>query len=646
MSILFDDASSQYASIASVPSLSFPFAVACWLYTDDLETDQILAAFNDASSEDNYYSLEIFGKHAEVTEITTVADRSGSDSLDSEHFLIDSPNDLYYVWFSIDSGSIDPAPSGRTGIEVPINQDDSADAVATALQAVLDAEADFGAAVNSNVVTVTNADIGDVTDAVDFDTSFAFNVIQQGTDNAILRGKLVDNSSVVEQADSSNYLVQDTWHHALVIFNSATDVRLYLDDVESLSPGGTAVTPTGVDTLSIGRLSKATPTQYMSGRIAEVTSWDLTTVFTAAERNDLATDKQSALLVRSDELTYHAPMYDASNPIIDIVGRRNAAPVSAPVVADHPPIQQFEPEVFQRFRAGPIEFTRDVLSAIGFTQQANWELTRYVSSSLSFNQATAHNVRFVDVQSNLELEDEVTKQGTLNVSIEHSLSLTQLYGPTEEETASNDISFTQEAARAGDPSSDILFEGVVAPEKSTGVSNDVSFSQDASAQQEVTKPLSSDIQFGQVVSAYTIRNCDEHEYSPGGGMPSINFGVRDDIILSYSGGSITLRNPDFGNTESVDVDRVLNISRGGTPNFMRDPQWTKSTTHSISIAAMTRVKAQELLTFLQGSLGLLVTYTDYEDQDWDGIITNPDAAVVDEGDCRFSVNLTIESTRA
>ncbi len=126
----------------------------------------------------------------EVSDVVTVADVGGN--LGGKYFLLDAPQTAYYVWIDVDDLSSDPAPSSRTGIEIDITTGDTADVVASAIQAAVDSVFDFSASVITNTVTITNANDGDVTDAVDVDTGFTINVTQQGKDIPIIHWKVVD----------------------------------------------------------------------------------------------------------------------------------------------------------------------------------------------------------------------------------------------------------------------------------------------------------------------------------------------------------------------------------------------------------------------------------------------------------------------
>lgn len=127
-------------------------------------------------------ATQVVGTQAEITDITCEADIAGS--LSGEHITINAPGIEYYPWFDVDDmGSEDPKLPGKTGIPVGIAANDTANAIATALAAAVNAKADFGATADGAVVTITNAAAGAVTDATNGDTgwSTAPNVTTQGS---------------------------------------------------------------------------------------------------------------------------------------------------------------------------------------------------------------------------------------------------------------------------------------------------------------------------------------------------------------------------------------------------------------------------------------------------------------------------------
>lgn len=76
-----------------------------------------------------------------VTDITLAADTSGNKN--STFLLFGSASDakLYYLWFNINSAGVDPAVAGRVGIEVDGATNASANTLATAARAAINASA-------------------------------------------------------------------------------------------------------------------------------------------------------------------------------------------------------------------------------------------------------------------------------------------------------------------------------------------------------------------------------------------------------------------------------------------------------------------------------------------------------------------------
>jgi hypothetical protein len=103
----------------------------------------------------------------------------------------------------------------------------------------------------------------------------------------------------------------NAWHHAAYVIASTTSRTVYLNG--SAGTEGTAsVTPSGMDTTSVGRLVYGgVPQDYMSGRIAELAFWSV--ALTAAEIASLAKGF-SALLVRPQSLVEYWPLIGRLSP--------------------------------------------------------------------------------------------------------------------------------------------------------------------------------------------------------------------------------------------------------------------------------------------------------------------------------------------
>jgi hypothetical protein len=140
-----------------------------------------------------FYAASAPDTHAAVAEITKIT-CYGETTLDgADYFYISSTATDWYVWFDVDNGSVDPAITGRTGVEVDISADDSATTVATALQTALDLLTNITATSSGAVVTVTNDTAGAVkSEAIDVNTMFIFNVTTPGQD--ALTSPVFDNA--------------------------------------------------------------------------------------------------------------------------------------------------------------------------------------------------------------------------------------------------------------------------------------------------------------------------------------------------------------------------------------------------------------------------------------------------------------------
>lgn len=111
--------------------------------------------------------------------VNTVADVSSS--LQNKYFKIrDGLDAKFHVWINVATLGVDPAPSGSTGIPVPISTNATAAAVATAVKTAVDAHANFHAAVSGTDVTITADVAGQSTDWADFNTGFSLTQQQDG----------------------------------------------------------------------------------------------------------------------------------------------------------------------------------------------------------------------------------------------------------------------------------------------------------------------------------------------------------------------------------------------------------------------------------------------------------------------------------
>lgn len=123
---------------------------------------------------------------AASSNITLVADSSGS--LNSTYFTFNSANDAfgYYVWYNINSAGVDPAVAGRTGIQVAGATGATAATLATATAAAINTATALqssppsyvtAAVASSTHVVITNIQYGKCTGAADGTAATGFTFV-------------------------------------------------------------------------------------------------------------------------------------------------------------------------------------------------------------------------------------------------------------------------------------------------------------------------------------------------------------------------------------------------------------------------------------------------------------------------------------
>jgi len=119
----------------------------------------------------------------------------------------------------------------------------------------------------------------------------------------------------------------------------------------------------------------------------------------------------------------------------------------------------------------------------------------------------------------------------------------------------------------------------------------------------------------------------------------------DEITLYCAAKSTTiiLRNPNIGDRDELQYDRINRETRGGTLIVFADPNWSRIEKLILEFSALSESKAQELLTFLNVTLGQIITLTDWEDNDWSGIITTPQNPIIrNNSPCGVSASIEFE----
>jgi hypothetical protein len=123
-------------------------------------------------------------KMARIAQESQIEALAGNLVPQSSYFLLSSAGDatLYYAWFNVDAGGVDPAIGGRTGIEIAISSGDTDIQVADAIVLAIDAIIDFNASNVDELVTIVNDAVGFTTPITDFNTGLTITTLCAGAD--------------------------------------------------------------------------------------------------------------------------------------------------------------------------------------------------------------------------------------------------------------------------------------------------------------------------------------------------------------------------------------------------------------------------------------------------------------------------------
>ncbi|MBM4285580.1 MAG: flagellar hook protein FlgE [Deltaproteobacteria bacterium] len=208
---------------------------------------------------------------AEVSQVTCGADVAGS--LNSTYWNLSSPTTNFYVWYNVGGAGVDPAIAGRTGIQVNIAAGATADQVAAATQAVLDARADFACTAAGPVLTITNETSGVAAAPTDGTTGWgagSFTEITPGVNplpNTWIPTATLDGMAVImtnpDGTPASNIVFDNN--------GTMTSLGQYHLDLTAFNIGDPT---TGVTTLNLKNTGGGSTTQYAASSVTNYASQD------------------------------------------------------------------------------------------------------------------------------------------------------------------------------------------------------------------------------------------------------------------------------------------------------------------------------------------------------------------------------------
>lgn len=276
----------------------------------------------------------------------------------------------------------------------------------------------------------------------------------------------------------------------------------------------------------------------------------------------------------------------------------------------------------------------------------------------------------------------VSLRDTLAYQKRHYESVTSYLSPSQEAavsfdaSASNHIHLSQEALYTtyDNPSSQIYFTQTVVADLTDNILQELELTHDVIGSATRDFNMSSTLNITQSLT-YTQTN-EPQDYIPTPDAPSPStqtislcdyapqIGSTDDTTYTppsvtpptlirrtstvltwpYATPSITLEidNPDFDNVEQFEFRRINRRTRGGTLDFYRDESWIKCKRLIMSFSGLSEIQRNNMLEFLQLSIGTEVGILDFESRQWRGLILTPTTPLEEPGRIGFSFTLEFE----
>lgn len=115
------------------------------------------------------------------------------------------------------------------------------------------------------------------------------------------------------------------------------------------------------------------------------------------------------------------------------------------------------------------------------------------------------------------------------------------------------------------------------------------------------------------------------------------------ITLTKDALSLSLRNPDFGDKETIEIQRINRKTRGGDLVLYRDPTWPKTAIYTWQFSGLKQDDLYHLIEFVKATLGQTITIIDYEGRTLNNcIITTPTEELTQDGVEEFKASFTFQ----
>ena len=296
-------------------------------------------------------------------------------------------------------------------------------------------------------------------------------------------------------------------------------------------------------------------------------------------------------------------------------------------------------------RPAPVPLTYDLAVATGVAFAQVLAVTKTlnvaVATGVVFQDTSTDPTTFESPVTSIVFSQIIGAVREINVSVSNLITFANKTQRTYVENVSTGVAFSASGQRGPQNTDNLItFTQQVIADLSKTVSNTVTFDSSVATTKILNINIANTIMFANFAAAINMASCDRSRFASNC-LPGVVFTPRSTILLVCDVDSIELRNPELGNSETIDPKRALNITRYGKLTLYRNPIWPKKTTLEFDLTAITKAKALELQDFLVNCLGKEITLTDHESRVWLGVITNPDTLIseLSDDDCNYSSSL-------
>lgn len=263
---------------------------------------------------------------------------------------------------------------------------------------------------------------------------------------------------------------------------------------------------------------------------------------------------------------------------------------------------------------------------------------RSLESRLYFGQTIRHNIRTRKLTSQLALRQTVGLRTSIyNLSVSHRLQFSQVAAKNPIFLSVNHLLFHwQRVQRPKWEKVTSLFKPgqTVVGNGCHAVRAGLQFSQTVIGNVVRRRTIIHNTGLRSGVSAWVS--------DPNFNFLNPTFTIIPQVRWKYGATEFYLPKPDFDDTYTYDFTRINRRSRGGDLIISRDPIWPATKSLNLRWSYLSQAQVDVILNFMKVSLGRRCRYLNYDNVEWEGFITNPQAQAQQQGRSNFTINIEFQ----